>query len=110
MKTLRMVDPATSKDGWSEQPRADRVRVRVAVRSVFEVGATRLAIGHFDRPLADEECRRLTRAWKRSGLPEVADFEITAKQVSFLAPAPSVEPTWRSIDALLEAVPLAKAS
>ncbi len=92
--------------GWSDQPRA----ARVSFRSVFEVGGARLAIGHFNRPLADEECRTLKRAWERARLPEVEDFEVSAKQVSFLTPPPRVDATWRSIDALLATSSLAKAS
>ncbi len=83
---------------------------KVAFRSVFEVDGARLAIGHFDRPLADEECRTLQRAWERSGLPEVEDFEVSAKQVSFITPPPKVDSTWRSIDAILASSSLAKAS
>jgi hypothetical protein len=92
--------------GWSNQPRA----AKVSFRSVFEVGEGRLAIGHFSRPLDAEECRRLKSAWERSGLPEVEDFEVTAKQVSFLTPPPQVDATWASIDALLASSSLAKAS
>ena len=91
--------------GWSNQPRA----AKVSYRSVFEVDGRRLAIGHFSRPLDAEECRRLRSAWERSTLPGVEDFEVTAKQVSFLTPPPAVDSTWKSIDALL-AGPLAKAS
>ena len=91
--------------GWSNQARA----AKVSYRSVFEVDGRRLAIGQFSRPLDAEECRRLRSAWERSTLPEVEDFEVTAKQVSFLTPPPRVEPTWRSVEALL-AGPLAKAS
>ena len=91
--------------GWSNQPRA----AKVSYRSVFEVDGGRLAIGHFSRPLDAEECRRLRSAWERSTLPEVEDFEVSAKQVSFLTPPPRVDSTWRSIEALL-AGPLAKAS
>ena len=84
---------------------------RISFRSVFEVGGARLAIGHFNRPLADEECRSLRRAWKRARLPEVVDFEVSPKQVSFLTPPPRVAATWRSIDSLLAATSsLAKAS
>ena len=84
---------------------------RVSFRSVFEVGEARLAIGHFSRPLGDEECRSLKTAWERAKLPEVVDFEISPKQVSFLTPPPRVAATWHSIDRLLAATAsLAKAS
>ena|SRR5271154_13612 len=83
---------------------------RVSFRSVFPVNGARLAIGHFNRPLADEECRKLRAAWERSVLQGVVDFEVTPKQVSFVTPTPSVDATWRSIDELLAGVPLAKAS
>lgn len=83
---------------------------KVSFRSVFPVHGARLAIGHFNRPLADEECRRLRAAWERSALQGVVDFEVTQKQVSFVTPTPSLDATWRSIDELLAGVPLAKAS
>lgn len=84
---------------------------RISFRSVFEVGGARLAIGHFNRPLAAEECRSLRKAWKRARLPEVVDFEVSSKQVSFLTPPPRVAATWRSIDSMLAATSsLAKAS
>lgn len=74
---------------------------RVSFRSVFEVDGARLAIGHFNRPLAEEERRALRRAWERARLPGVEDFEVSEKQVSFLTPPPRVDATWRSIDSLL---------
>ena len=86
------------------------VKPRVSFRSVFPVGGDRLAIGSFSRPLLDEECRRLMSAWERSRLPGVEDFEVTAKQVSFVAAEPKVDATWRSIDRLLADGNLAKAS
>ena len=92
--------------GWSNQPRA----AKVSYRSVFDVEGGRLAIGHFSRPLDDAECRSLRRAWERSRLPEVEDFEVTAKQVSFVTPPAAVDRTWSSIDALLASPNLAKAS
>lgn len=76
-------------------------RARVSFRSVFPVDGARLAIGHFNRPLIDAECRTLRRAWERSRLPGVEDFEVTAKQVSFVTPPVDVEETWQSIDTLL---------
>lgn len=76
-------------------------RARVSFRSVFPVDGARLAIGHFNRPLAEQECHTLRRAWERSRLPGVEDFEVTANRVSFLTPPVRVDPTWRSIDTLL---------
>jgi hypothetical protein len=85
---------------------------RVAIRTVFDVGAepSRLAIGQFNRPLLTEEIASLKREYERARLPEVVDFEITPKQVSFLSPAPKVAATWSSIDSLLANSSLAKAS
>jgi hypothetical protein len=85
---------------------------KVSIRSVFEVetGLSRLAIGHFNRPLLTEELSSLRRAYERSKLPEVVDFEVTPKQVSFLSPAPRVAATWSSIESLLANPSLAKAS
>jgi hypothetical protein len=85
---------------------------KVSVRSVFEVGTapSRLAIGHFNRPLLTEEVASLKRAYERARLPEVVDFEVTPKQVAFLSPAPQVASTWSSIESLLANPSLAKAS
>lgn len=85
-------------------------RARVSFRSVFPVQDGRLAIGSFNRPLLDDECRRLRAAWERSRLPGVEDFEVTAKQVSFVTPEGSVDATWRSIDRLLATPSMRKAS
>jgi len=74
---------------------------RISFRSVFPVDGSRLAIGQFNRPLADDECHRLRRAWEHSGLPGVEDFEVTSKQVSFVTPPVAIDSTWRSIDTLL---------
>ena len=90
---------------------SERARnAKVLFQSVFPVGGARLAIGNFNRPLADEECRVLRAAWERSRLSEVEDFEVTPKQVSFVTPTPRVDETWRKIDALLAGVPLSMAS
>jgi hypothetical protein len=83
---------------------------RVSFRTVFPVDGSRLAIGQFSRPLIDEECRTLRAAWERSRLPDVEDFEVSSKQVSFVTPPAAVDATWSSIDRLLAAVPLSKAS
>ncbi len=80
---------------------ANAPRAKVSFRSVFPVYGVRLGIGHFNRPLVDEECRTLRRAWERSRLPGVEDFEVTAKQVSFVTPPVAVDATWQSIDTLL---------
>ena len=105
VKRKSLVIQPQDASGWSNQPRA----AKVSYRSVFEVEGRRLAIGHFSRPLDAEECRRLRSAWERSTLPEVEDFEVSAKQVSFLTPPPRVETTWRSIESVLAGL-LAKAS
>jgi hypothetical protein len=73
----------------------------VSFRSVFEVDGSRLGIGVFNRPLLDEEYRSLRRAWERSGLPGLEDFEINRKQVSFLTQSPALDAAWRSIDQVL---------
>jgi hypothetical protein len=73
----------------------------VSFRSVFEVDGSRLGIGVFNRPLLDEEYRSLRRAWERSGLPGLVDFEINRKQVSFLAESGTLDAAWRSIDGIL---------
>jgi hypothetical protein len=86
------------------------VKARVSHRSVFPVRGTRLAIGHFNRPLLEQECRTLQSAWEQSSLPGVEDFEVTPKQVAFVTPALSVDATWRSIDRLLATPSLRKAS
>lgn len=106
MKRKEAVEHPNDMMGWSNQPRA----ARVSFRSVFEVDGSRLAIGHFNRPLADEECRILKRAWERARLPQVVDFEVSPKQVSFLTPPRQVDSTWRSIEELLATPSLAKAS
>jgi hypothetical protein len=74
---------------------------RVSFRSVFDVEGSRLGIGVFNRPLLDEEYRSLRRAWERSKLPGLEDFEISRKQVSFLTRPPALEAAWRSIDQIL---------
>ncbi len=99
--------------GKSTLLEAANTAARVTVRSVFDVGPepSRLAIGHFNRPLLTEEVASLKRAYERSKLPEVVDFEVTPKQVSFLSPAPKVAATWSSIESVLAAnSSLAKAS
>ncbi len=106
MKPTRKTPHQTDMMGWSNQPHA----AKVSFRSVFDVEGGRLAIGHFSRPLDDAECRRLRHAWERAEMPSVEDFEVTAKQVSFVTPPAAVDETWRSIDALLAAPALAKAS
>ena len=103
---------AAEKAGKSTPTSSKNPIPKVTVRSVFEVGAgpSRLAIGQFNRPLLTEEIASLKRAYDRARLPEVVDFEVTPKQVSFLSPAPKVASTWTSIDSLLANASLAKAS
>lgn len=110
----RDTDSVTARRaGKSTLLEAANTAARVTVRSVFDVGPepSRLAIGHFNRPLLTEEVASLKRAYERSKLPEVVDFEVTPKQVSFLSPAPKVAATWSSIESVLAAnSSLAKAS
>jgi hypothetical protein len=99
--------PSAHPTDMSSENRA----AKVSFRSVFEMGPSRLAIGQFNRPLLTEELSSLRRAFERAKLPEVVDFEVTPKQVSFLSPAPKVAATWSSIESLLAAnSSLAKAS
>jgi hypothetical protein len=84
--------------------------VHVSFRSVFEVDGSRLGIGVFNRPLLDEECRSIRRAWERSPVQGIVDFEVNPKQVSFLTAPKKVPAAWSSIDRLLANSSLAKAS
>jgi hypothetical protein len=96
---------------WESREAAEKTMpARVSFRSVFPIDEGRLAIGAFNRPLLEPECRRLRTAWERSRLPGVEDFEVTARQVSFVTPEGSVDATWRSIDRLLANPSLRKAS
>ena len=88
----------------------NRPPAHVSSRSVFEVDGSRLAIGVFNRPLLDEECRRIRAAWERSPVAGIVDFEVSAKQVSFLAAPVKVAAAWDSLDRLLANSSLAKAS
>ena len=88
----------------------NRPPVHVSSRSVFEVDGSRLAIGVFNRPLLDEECRRIRAAWERSPVAGIVDFEVSEKQVSFLAAPVKVNAAWDSLDRLLATSSLAKAS
>lgn len=88
----------------------NRPPVQVSSRSVFEVDGSRLAIGVFNRPLLDEECRRIRAAWERSPVAGIVDFEVSEKQVSFLAAPVKVAAAWDSLDRLLANSSLAKAS
>jgi hypothetical protein len=98
-------------DMWARGEQEEKaVPARVSFRSVFPVADGRLAIGSFNRPLLEPECRRLRSAWELSRLPGVEDFEVTPKQVSFVTPAGAVDATWRSIDHLLANPSLRKAS
>jgi hypothetical protein len=102
---VHQIDMCEPRDTEKEASHA-----KVSFRSVFPVADGRLAIGSFNRPLLDDECRRLRAAWERSTLPGVEDFEVTPKQVSFVTPEGSVDATWRSIDRLLATPSLRKAS
>jgi hypothetical protein len=82
----------------------------VSFRSVFEVDGSRLAIGVFNRPLLDEECRRIRAAWEFSPVAGIVDFEVNQKQVSFLTAPVKVAAAWDSVDRLLANSSLAKAS
>ncbi|HSS45442.1 MAG TPA: hypothetical protein VLO07_08890 [Thermoanaerobaculia bacterium] len=75
--------------------------IRISSKSVFEVDRARLAIGVFNRPLLDAECRRLRRAWERQGLPGFEDFQVDKNRVSFVARPEDVSAAWSSIDRLL---------
>ncbi len=95
----------------TQESRQKGHNARVSYRSVFDVRGARLAIGHFNRPLAAEERSLLTRAWERSRLPGVEDFEVSDSRVSFLTDPPKVDATWQSIETILAAShSLAKAS
>lgn len=99
MGVRRILKTANPRD--VSENAANGLIARVSFRSVFPVDGSRLAIGHFNRPLIDAECLKLRRAWERSKLPGVEDFEVTAKQVSFVTPPVDVDATWQSIDTLL---------
>jgi hypothetical protein len=82
----------------------------VSFRSVFEVDGSRLAIGVFNRPLLDEECRQIRAAWEHSPVAGIVDFEVNPKQVSFLTVPVKVAAAWDSVDRMLANSSLAKAS
>jgi hypothetical protein len=75
--------------------------IRISSKSVFEVDRSRLAIGVFNRPLLDAECRRLRRAWETETLPGFEDFQVDKNRVSFVARPEDVPAAWSSIDRLL---------
>lgn len=91
----------TDKSFGTAESAANARTARVSFRSVFPVDGARLGIAHFNRPLIDAECLKLRRAWERSKLPGVEDFEVTSKQVSFVTPPVTVDSTFESIDSLL---------
>jgi hypothetical protein len=97
---VRRIMKAEKPLGMSENT-ANGLRARVSFRSVFPVDGARLGIAQFNRPLIDAECLKLRRAWERSKLPRVEDFEVTSKQVSFVTPPVDVDATFDSIDTLL---------
>jgi len=75
--------------------------IRISTKSVFEVDRSRLAIGLFNRPLLDAECRSLRRAWEMEALPGFEDFQVDRDRVSFVARPEDVSAAWSSIDRLL---------
>ncbi len=75
--------------------------IRISSKSVFEVDRSRLAIGVFNRPLLDAECRNLRRAWEMEALPGFEDFQVDRDRISFVAKPESVSAAWNSIDRLL---------
>jgi hypothetical protein len=74
---------------------------KVAAKSVFEVDNSRLGIGAFTRPLLDHEARTFKRAWEMEALPGFEDFQLDAKQVSFVSKPEGVVNAWKTIDRLL---------
>lgn len=75
--------------------------VRISTKSVFEVDRSRLAIGLFNRPLLDAECRSLRRAWEMEALPGFEDFQVDRDRISFISKPEDVSAAWSSIDRLL---------
>jgi hypothetical protein len=77
--------------------------VRIDSKSVFEVNASRLGIGTFNRPLLDQEARRFRQAWEMEAMPGFEDFEVDSSRVSFVARPEQVASAWETIDRLLAA-------
>jgi hypothetical protein len=75
---------------------------RVEGKSVFDVHNSRLAIGLFNRPLLDTECRKFRKAWEMEPLPGFEEYELDRERISFVAPAQNVPVAWKSIDRLLD--------
>jgi hypothetical protein len=81
--------------------KSGRDPVRIEAKSVFEVNDARLAIGVFNRPLLDAECRKFRKAWEMEPLPGFAEYELDKGRISFVAPPENVPVAWKSIDRLL---------
>ncbi len=74
---------------------------RIEAKSVFEVNNSRLAIGVFNRPLLDAECRKFRKAWEMEPLPGFEEYELDRGRISFVAPEENVPVAWKSIDRML---------
>jgi hypothetical protein len=74
---------------------------RITAKSVFEVDHSRLAIGVFNRPLLDAECRSFRKAWEMEPMPGFEDFQVDRDRVSFVASPDKVPEAWSRIDNLL---------
>jgi hypothetical protein len=74
---------------------------KLTAKSVFEVDHSRLAIGHFSRPLLDAECRNFRKAWEMEAMPGFEDFQLDKSRVSFVASPERVPEAWSRIDSLL---------
>lgn len=68
---------------------------------MFDVNNSRLAIGVFNRPLLDAECRKFRRAWEIDPLPGFEEYELNKERISFVAPPEIVPVAWKAIDRLL---------
>jgi hypothetical protein len=75
--------------------------VRIEAKSVFEVNNSRLAIGVFNRPLLDAECRKFRKAWEMEPMPGFEEYELDRGRISFVAPPENVPVAWKSIDRML---------
>ena len=81
--------------------KSGRNPVRIEAKSVFEVDDSRLAIGLFNRPLLDAECRKFRKAWEMEPLPGFEEYELDRGRISFVAPPENVPVAWQSIDRIL---------
>ncbi len=78
-----------------------RSPAKISAKSVFEVDRSRLAIGVFNRPLLDAECRSFRKAWEMEALPGFEDFHVDRERVSFVSKPERVAEAWTMIDRLL---------